>query len=88
LPHDCLLFLEEAYRQGIWLQRSSLRVAAALCTAGFAGVAGVRLLAFRCRFSRRLHGFRVKPGPFRAAVRRTGDVRRQRSRILRRGLLG
>lgn len=84
LPHDFLLFLEEAYRQGIWLQRSSLRVAAALCTAGFAGVAGVRLLAFRCRFSRRLHGFRVNRGPFNAAVRRTGDVRRQRSWILRR----
>src|SRR5690349_7433602 len=73
LPHDCLLFLEEAYRQEIWLQRLSLRVAAALCTAGFAGVAGVRLPAFRCRFSRRLHGFRVNRGPFKAAVRRTGD---------------
>ena len=59
-------------------------MAAALCTAGFAGVAGVRLLAFRCRFSRRLHGFRVNRGPFKAAVRRTGDVRRQRSWILRR----
>ena len=51
---------------------------------GLAGVAGVRLLAFRCRFSRRLHGFRVNRGPFKAAVKRTGDVRRQRSWILRR----
>jgi hypothetical protein len=84
LPHDFLLLPRRGLPAGNLAPRSSLRVAAALCTAGFAGVAGVRLLAFRCRFSRRLHGFRVNRGPFKAAVRRTGGVRRQRSWILRR----
>jgi hypothetical protein len=63
LPHDFLLFPRRGLPAGNLAPKVISSSGRCPLRSGLRGDGWVRLLAFRCRFSRRLHGFRVNRGP-------------------------